>query len=124
PFRFTDRMRSKAASSSRCAGPSPPPMPTLLTRMSSRPKRALASSTIFWQPPALVMSPASASAAPPEPALAAPVSSSHATHRPRHPPVGAEHLRALAGDQFGLRVAVADGLGPRLPGAHDDRELA
>ena len=38
PFRFTAMMRSKTCSSSRCAGASPPPpMPTLLTRMSSRP---------------------------------------------------------------------------------------
>ena len=115
-------MRSNAASSAWCAGPSTapgvPPMPTLLTSTSSPPNRACASSTIAAACSACTMSAR-------ERGGPAPFGMDH-----RHGLLGtgqdaihAEHVRSLAGEQHGHRPAVADGLSGRLTTTHHHRTL-
>src|SRR5258707_911844 len=84
-LRLTLRMRSNACSSARCAGPSPPPpIPTLLTRISIRPQRDLASATTAAQSASRETSARNGAALPPSLAIMATVSIAVARSRPTH----------------------------------------
>src|SRR4051794_8782343 len=81
-LRLTVMIRSHAASSARCAGPSPPPpMPTLLTRMSSRGQRAFAAAITAAQSSLRDTSARSAAAWPPSALIIATVSSARSSSR-------------------------------------------